>query len=108
MFQIENEQELGADCLSREDWDELKKLAAFLKPFKELTILQSNAGKGQHVSVWETLPALELLLHHVEQCKLRVINQDTSLAISMHGLRRTYSTTNSRRIFVKLLPQSIP
>ena len=28
-FQIENEQELGSDCLTREDWDELKQLAAF-------------------------------------------------------------------------------
>jgi hypothetical protein len=52
MFQIENEQELGTDKLTREDWDELKELATFLRPFKELTILlQSHAGKGQHGSI---------------------------------------------------------
>lgn len=100
MFQIENEQELGADSLSREDWDELKELAAFLKPFKELTILlQSHAGKGQHGSVWETLPALELLLHHVEQCKARVTDQNTSLAISLNNcwqiLRKYYAETDN-------------
>jgi len=100
MFQIENEQELGADSLSREDWDELKELAAFLKPFKELTVLlQSHAGKGQHGSVWETLPALELLLHHVEQCKARVTDQETSLAISLNNcwqvLRKYYTDTDN-------------
>jgi hypothetical protein len=56
-----------ADALTREDWNKLKELAMFLRPFKELTILlQDQAGTGQHGSVWETLPALELLLGHVE------------------------------------------
>ena len=70
MFQIENEQDLGSDALTREDWNELKALATFLQPFKELTgFLQSHAGKGQHESVWETIPALELLLAHIETVK---------------------------------------
>jgi hypothetical protein len=100
MFQIENEEELGADSLTREDWDELKELAVFLKPFKELTVLlQSHAGKGQHGSVWETLPALELLLHHVEQYKARVTDQETFLAISLNNcwqvLRKYYADTDN-------------
>jgi hypothetical protein len=52
MFQIKNKEELGTDSPTREDWDELKRLVAFLKPFKELTVLfQSYVGNGQHGSV---------------------------------------------------------
>ena len=47
MFQIENEDLLDADALTREDWDELKELATFLRPFKELIVLlQGQAGIG--------------------------------------------------------------
>jgi hypothetical protein len=98
-FQIENEQELGSDCLTREDWDELKQLAAFRGPFKQLTVLlQSHATNGSHGSVWETLPALELLLGHVEQAKARLTDEDAPLAISMNScwlkLRQYYSETD--------------
>lgn len=51
---------------TRETWDEIKDFGAALKPFKNLTVkLQSRATIGNHGSVWETLPALELLLDHV-------------------------------------------
>jgi hypothetical protein len=30
MFQIKNEEEIGADILIREDWEELYEVAAFL------------------------------------------------------------------------------
>jgi hypothetical protein len=49
-FQIENESELGADLLTREDWDELKKLATFLPPFKDLTILLQ--GHCRNRPIW--------------------------------------------------------
>ena len=41
-----------------------------LEPFQQLTEeLQSRAGKGRNGSVWETLPAIEALLEHVERLK---------------------------------------
>ena len=99
IFQIENKDLLDADALTREDQDELKELATFLRPFKELTVLlQGQAGTGQHGSVWETLPALELLLRHVEQAKERVTEQQQTLAISINNcwqvLRKYYSLTD--------------
>jgi hypothetical protein len=100
MFQIENEQELGDDNLTREDWEELREIAAFLQPFKELTmLLQSHATRAQHGSVWETLPTLELLLSHVELCKERANKQEVSLAVSINNcwqvLRKYYAETDN-------------
>jgi hypothetical protein len=57
-----------------------------LKPFKELTVLlQSHATTGYYGSIWETLPALELFLGHVEQANARLTVEDTSLAISINN-----------------------
>lgn len=39
IFQIENKDLLGTDIFTREDWNELKELATFLRPFKDLIIL---------------------------------------------------------------------
>jgi hypothetical protein len=69
-----------------------------LEPFKQLTVLlQSHATNGSHGSVWETLPALELL-GHVEQAKAQLTEEDTPLAISMNNcwlkLRKHYSETD--------------
>jgi hypothetical protein len=96
MFQIEKEEEIGADILTREDWEELREIAAFLQPFKELTILlEGRATRAQHGSVWETLPTLELLLSHVEQWKERAPNQELSLIVSINNcwqiLRKYYA-----------------
>ena len=63
------------DRLSTDDWLILAETADILKPFKDLTIwLQSRAEDAVQGSVWETLPAIELLLEHLEHQK--VVYQD--------------------------------
>src|SRR3954452_4257928 len=54
--------------------------------FKDLTIeLQSRATSGNHGSVWETLPALELFLGHMEGLKERLGDSDTRLAACVNS-----------------------
>lgn len=66
-------QELGEDFLTRDDWDTLRELAAALKPFWSITQwLQGQATAGHHGAIWEALPALELLLTHLEKLKTEV------------------------------------
>jgi aspartyl/asparaginyl beta-hydroxylase (cupin superfamily) len=38
LFSFDYEDELGKDILIREDWDDIKKEAAALRPFKDLII----------------------------------------------------------------------
>jgi hypothetical protein len=71
-----------------------------LKPFKKLTVLlPSRATTGYYGSVWETLPALELFLGHLEHAKARLTVEDTSLAISINNcwlkLRKYYLETDN-------------
>jgi hypothetical protein len=50
-----------------------------LEPFRQLTEdLQSRAGKGRNGSVWETLPAIEALLEHVERLKAQQVKERAS------------------------------
>jgi hypothetical protein len=86
LFCIENEDDLGQDMPTRETWDDIKDHAHGLKPFKDLTMeLQSRATSGNHGSVWETLPALELLLDHMEQMKTRLEDLTSPLAIAVNS-----------------------
>jgi hypothetical protein len=86
LFSFDHEDELREDLLTREDWDDIKEEAAALRPFKDLTIeLQSRATSGNHGSVWETLPALELLLGHMEELKERLGDSDTRLAACVNN-----------------------
>jgi hypothetical protein len=65
--------ELGEDFLTRDDWDTLREVAAALEPFWSITQwLQGQATKGHHGAIWEALPALELLLTHLEKLKSEV------------------------------------
>jgi hypothetical protein len=38
LYSFDNKEELGADLLSREDWDDIKEETAALRPFKDLTL----------------------------------------------------------------------
>ena len=56
--------------LDADDWEELKIVFALLKPFYQLTLyLESQAQNGQCGVIWETLPAMDLLLGHLEIMK---------------------------------------
>jgi hypothetical protein len=69
------------DHLSPDDWLILAETAAILKPFYTITMrLQSRAKDASHGSAWEVLPAMELLLDHLEDAKLTY--QDVSVEIN--------------------------
>lgn len=64
-----------ASHLLDDDWLVLSETADILKSLKDLTIwLQGGAEDVTHGSVLETLPAIELLLEHLEHQK--VVYQD--------------------------------
>lgn len=54
------------DQLSTEDWQILTEVLRHLKPFHALAVrMQSHAVDAHHGTLWEALPAIELLLKHV-------------------------------------------
>jgi len=70
------------DLLTREDWDELKGISDIFMAVQRFDNPPTRSRPGLHDSVWETLPALELLLSHVEQAKARAADQNAALAVS--------------------------
>jgi len=57
----------AADILSKEDWQILQTVHDLMYPFWLLTIkLQGNAPGGSYGSIWEILPAMEVLINHFE------------------------------------------
>jgi len=61
-------EDLDEDTLSDEDWQTLQPLGRILKPFQAVTKrLKGNATDGQYRSAWETLPAMELLIKHMDE-----------------------------------------
>jgi hypothetical protein len=64
------DKDIAQDQLTRDDWDQLTRILALLKPFKELTLrMESQAKDGKRGSIWEILPSMEILLHHLEAAK---------------------------------------
>ena len=60
------------DHLTNNDWLILAETAEILKPFRSLTIrLESRAVQATHGALWEALPAIELLLEHLENMKIQ-------------------------------------
>jgi hypothetical protein len=58
------------DRLSNEDWLILTKTADILKPIYDHTMrFQSRAKEGHHGAIWEVLPSMEMILHHLESLK---------------------------------------
>jgi hAT family C-terminal dimerisation region len=56
------------DHLSSDDWLILAETASILKPFYTQTVrLQSRAKDAHHGAIWEVLPAMELILEHLEE-----------------------------------------
>ena len=70
-FYSENEEELAADIFIKREWNELKNIEILLKPFYSLTKrMKGNPIDGHHGSIWEALPAVEMLLQHLEKAKI--------------------------------------
>ena len=64
---------MAEDQLTRDDWDQLTRILALLKPLKDLMPgMESRAKDGKRGSIWEILPSLEILLHHLETTKQRL------------------------------------
>jgi len=65
-----NQNELAKDTLSETEWEYLKEMEIILKPFQQVTkALEGNSEGAHHGSIWETLPAIEILLRHMEKKK---------------------------------------
>jgi hypothetical protein len=62
---VPQEDRLSSDC-----WAILAETAHILKPIYDHTMrFQSRAKEGHHGSIWEVLPSMELILHHLETLK---------------------------------------
>jgi len=65
-----NIDDLETDTLSSNEWDVLEEIESILEPFHMVTKrLEGNNKEGHHGSIWEALPAVELLLRHLETLK---------------------------------------
>jgi hAT family C-terminal dimerisation region len=65
-----NIDDLKEDVLSLDEWSQLEEIESILAPFQEVTKrLEGNAKECYHGSIWEALPAVEVLLMHLERLK---------------------------------------
>ena len=63
------------DRLSPNDWLIIEETAHILKPIYDHTMrFQSRAKEGHHGAIWEVLPSMELILHHLETLKTQYTN----------------------------------
>jgi hypothetical protein len=62
--------ELKDDELTEDDWDTLRTTAEILYPFWNITKrLEDHAKKGERGAMWEALPAIEVLIEHLDKMK---------------------------------------
>jgi hypothetical protein len=58
----------AADILSKEDWQILQTVQELMFPFWLLTLrLEGNASSSSYGTIWEVLPAMEVLLNRLEK-----------------------------------------
>ena len=94
------------DQLSQDDWDQLTRILALLKPFKDLTMrMESRAKDGKRGSIWEILPSMEILLHHLETAKteyehLGYDHVNTCINNAWVILDKYYNLTDTSPIYV--------
>jgi hypothetical protein len=70
LFCAMNTTDLKEDTLSQDEWTELEAIKSILRPFQEVTKwLEGNVKNAHHGSIWEALPAIKLLLVHLEEQK---------------------------------------
>jgi hypothetical protein len=66
-FCAEHTDEFELDTLSDAEWKDLALFHGLLKPFFDITIQnESHATDGMRGALWEALPAMEILLRHLE------------------------------------------
>lgn len=67
-----NIDDLNLDQLTGEEWTQLRQIAEVLKAFEITTKrLEGNAKEGRFGAMWEGLPCVEYLLHHLEEMKVK-------------------------------------
>lgn len=72
LFQKSYNDEILENALLNKDWEALRDEVEVLEPFRQLSeVLQTRAAEGRNGSIWETLPAIEHLLEHVEALKAK-------------------------------------
>jgi hypothetical protein len=97
---IASESEIDeADVLTTEDWVQLLALYQGLKPFWEMTRQTEGQGvSGSHGVIWETLPALNILLLHVESAITRLQEAPQPTQPARPSGRRPPASQNQPRI----------
>lgn len=56
------------DILFKDDWQALKTVHELMFPFWLLTLqLEGNAPTSSYGTIWEVLPAIEVLIRHLEK-----------------------------------------
>ena len=84
------------DKLTEQDWDTLEAIYHGFKPFLELTLrLEDHGDSGSHGHIWEVLPALELLLTHVE-AKITELQAAAGITVTLDRARG-FVLRNGRR-----------
>ena len=83
---------LAEDTLTDNDWLEVKQLIDLLTPFENITkLLQGNAtrtgSEGAFGSLWEVLPALQVLFEHLNAAEAKCSTSSIKLGIQF-GLEK--------------------
>jgi hypothetical protein len=77
--------------LSKSEWIMLENIRDILQPFKEVTIrLQGQAKNGLHGALWEVLPAMQLLIKHLETSKTKYTRYRGLLGSLNNALKKLY------------------
>ena len=99
--------DLQDDILSKNKWEQLEKIKKILKPFEEVTKhLEGTAIHGHHGSIWEALPAVELLLQHLEKMKQEYRDQSllsTSINLAWSKLNKYYQLMDKVPVYAAAL-----
>jgi hypothetical protein len=78
-IELDAKSTLKDDWLVADDWNQLEELMVLLEPFKTLTTsLEGDPYEGKRGSMWEVLPAMDMLLQKLEQAKERLRDQADS------------------------------
>jgi hypothetical protein len=68
VYCFEYKEYLTKDTLDDGEWKQVQAIIQGLHPFYELTLqLQGNATHSKHGAIWEAIPAICLLLEHLEE-----------------------------------------